>query len=461
MSTIGICHYKVGDTDGVSLEIDKWAQVLHWMGHDVHLCAGLLTDREGFLIEELYHHRRDVERITRNAFCEFSDYESEADFEEEILALSERIACRVRAFIDASSIDLLVVDNVWSIGANLPAAIAFTKVIRECRVPAVAHHHDFYWEEPRGMTPSCGIARTLAREHLPPKDPLITHVVINSLAQRELPKRSGIDSRVIPNVFDFSGDCWVFDAYNRGFRRSIDVNENDVVVLQATRVLERKGIELAIDLVKELDESRNRTALQRAGLYDGRRFDPNSRIVLVLAGYVEDGSEDYLQRLKRKIERERVEARFIADRVRSTREEIDGSRVYSLWDCYTMADLVAYPSLFEGWGNQFLEAICARLPIALFEYPVYREDIQEQGFEVISFGREVNEVDDLGLVCVSEQAIRRAARQAVEVLTDSSLRQRMTEHNFQLGRNHYSLESLERYLTAIVGSVFNEPNLNH
>ena len=33
MKNIGIFHYKVGGTDGVSLEIDKWKKVLEEMGH--------------------------------------------------------------------------------------------------------------------------------------------------------------------------------------------------------------------------------------------------------------------------------------------------------------------------------------------------------------------------------------------------------------------------------------------
>jgi hypothetical protein len=38
MKTIGILHCQVGGPDGVSLEIDKWKQVLEEMGHTVHLC---------------------------------------------------------------------------------------------------------------------------------------------------------------------------------------------------------------------------------------------------------------------------------------------------------------------------------------------------------------------------------------------------------------------------------------
>jgi glycosyltransferase involved in cell wall biosynthesis len=455
MTTIGLCHYQVSGTDGVSLEMDKWRQVLEGMGHAVHLCGGDLGTTEGFLIEELYHHREDVARIHRNAFDRLTDYESEADLEKEVLELADRMERGLRAFIDEFSIDLLIPNNVWSIGMNLPAAVAFTRVVHELKIPAIAHHHDFYWETFRGMAPTCAVVRHIIQECLPPTDPLVTHVVINSLIQAELRQRSGVESTIVPNVFDFAGEPWGIDDYNRDFREVIGVNKNDIVVLQATRIVERKGIELAIDLVEEINDPSNIAKLQEAGLYDGRRFTKDDRVVLVLAGYSEDRTENYLSRLKRKIERAGIEARFIAERVASRREESDGERLYSLWDCYALADLVTYPSLFEGWGNQFLEAIRAKLPVAIFEYPVYRADIQEKGFDVISLGSEVKGTDEAGLVFISEAMVRRATEKVVEVLTDSSVRQAMVDRNFELGREDYSLESLEKRLNNIIKQTGN------
>ena len=451
MSNIGICHYKVGGTDGVSLEMDKWKVVLEELGHTVHLCGGDLGGTEGFLIEELYHHRDDIERITRNAFDRLTDHENEVGLITEILSLADRIEQGLRSFIDEFSIDILIPNNIWSIGVNLPAAIAFARVVRERGIPAIAHHHDFYWETFRGMAPTCEAVRHIAQECLPPSNPLISHVVINSLVQAELRVRNGVESTVVPNVFDFAGKPWCVDEYNRGFREAIEVNENDILVLQATRIVERKGIELAIDLVKELGKPSNIAKLQQDGLYNGRQFDKDSRIVLILAGYAEDKAGEYLGKLKRKIDREKIDARFISDKIRSRREEIDGERRYSLWDSYVFADLVTYPSLFEGWGNQFLEAIRAKLPIAVFEYPVYRSDIQSKGFDVISLGSKLAGMDDLGLVTVSEEIIRQAAEKSVEALTDSSSRQAMIERNFDSAKRHYSLESLERQLVNIIG----------
>jgi glycosyltransferase involved in cell wall biosynthesis len=333
--------------------------------------------------------------------------------------------------------------------------VAFTRVVRKLEIPTVAHHHDFYWETLRGMIPTCETTARIAREYLPPKDPLITHVVINSLVQAELRQRSGVESTIVSNVFDFAGDPWGIDEYNRDFREAIGVNENDIVVLQATRIVERKGIELAIDLVAEMNRHAYRKKLWKKGLYDGRKFDKKSRIVLVLAGYSEDRTERYLSRLKRKIERAGIEARFIAERVASRREESDGERLYSLWDCYALADLVTYPSLFEGWGNQFLEAIRAKLPVTIFEYPVYRADIREKGFDAISLGSSVEGTDESGLVFISKATVRCATAKAVEVLTNSSARQAMVERNFELGRENYSLESLAQQLDNIMKQTGN------
>ncbi len=453
MTTIGLCHYKIGDTDGVSLEMDKWETALQRMGHTVYLCGGDLGTRDGYLIEELYHHREDAERMARNAFYDLNDYPNGAALERDIVSLSRVIEEKLGAFIKEKRIDLLIVNNIWSIGANPAAAIAFTNVVRNQRIPAIGHHHDFHWESFRGMRATCLEAQRIVDQYLPPTDPLISHVVINSFAQEELRVRRGVASTIVPNVFDFSDQDWQIDDYNRDFRSEIGVREGDILVLQATRIVPRKGIELAIDLVEKLGRSEFREQIEQKGVYDGRRFGTDDRITLVLAGYSEDPKKEYLNRLREKAESMGVELRVISDRVKSRRELQDGKKIYSLWDCYVFADLVTYPSLYEGWGNQFLEALRARVPIVVFEYPVYRADIKEKGFSVISLGSEVEGKDDLGLIHVSEQSLDRAAQESVRALTEGAFREGMVEQNFALGKRYYSLESLQQYVKELISRV--------
>lgn len=449
---IAIFHYKVGGTDGVSLEIDKWKRVLEEMGHSVYLCAGDLGSVEGTLIKEFYHHYPPIERLYRNTFLTLSDLNVDS-YRYEMEHWVEVFSQRLREFINKNKINLLIPQNIWSVAANPPLAIAMARVMREYKLPTVAHHHDFYWERYENIALTCSPAIDLADKYLPPRDSTIKHVVINSLTQKELLEHKGISSEVVPNVFDFDGTTWKIDADNADFRERLGLRENDLLILQATRIVPRKGIELAIDFVKALNLPERRARLQKQGLYNGKHFDESSRIVLVLVGYATDDlTGHYKQSLQQKAKKAGVETLFIEDLVRGRRGSLKNQKVYSLWDTYPHADLITYPSLWEGWGNQLLEALYAKLPVVLFEYPVYQKDIADKKFKVISLGNKIVSQDSQGLVQVSPDVIERAANQAVDFLTKSDYREQVVEYNYEVAQENYSLAVLRRHLDELIGS---------
>ncbi|MGD8624343.1 MAG: glycosyl transferase family 1 [Anaerolineae bacterium] len=452
MKNIGILHYQVGRMDGVSLEIEKWKRVLEALGHRVYFAAGDLSTEEGTLIEEMYHLRPEVVRLYRSTFESLDGYPTEAAYRAELWRLASVLEEKLKAFVEEKEIDLLIPENVWSVAVNPSLSIALTRVIREMQVQALAHHHDFYWEREHGVALSCSTAVEMADKYLPPRDPLARHVVINSLAQQELAARKGIPAGIVPNVFDFEAPPWRLDDYNRDFRARIGLGPSDVLILQATRITPRKGIELAADFVQVLDTDRYRAQLEAQGLYDGRPFGPENRIVLVIAGYARDDlTGDYVDRLKARIAQTGIEALFIEDLIEGRRQTRGGEKVYSLWDAYVFADFVTYPSLDEGWGNQFLEAVYARMPLLLFEYPVYRADIKPKGFRTVSLGADLEGEDAQGLAQVTPEKLEAAAEEAVALLTNRQQRQAMVDHNFELGRRHFSLQTLETCLEQLVG----------
>ncbi len=450
---IAIFHFQVGHTDGVSLEIDKVKRVLEEWGHRVHLCAGHLGSTQGTLIREMYHHIPEIERLNRNTFVRLEDYD-QAGYAAEFERWTDILVKRLRSFLQEHQIDLIIALNVWCVGANLPLAIALERVRRELDLPALSHNHDFYWERISGVALTCSAAIELADKYLPPRGDRIQHVVINSLAQRELAERKGITSTVVPNTFDFNAPPWRVDEYNRDLRSRIGLRDNDLFILQATRIIERKGIEMALDFVKALDTPARRAQLQARPLFDGRIFTQDSRIVLVLAGYtLDDATGNYLNLLKAKARRNNVQMIHIGEIIGHERGERFKQKIYSLWDTYAHADFITYPSLWEGWGNQFLEALCARLPIVLFEYPVYRSDIKDKGFQVISLGSEIMGHDQLGLAEIAPEIIEAAADQAVALLTDAEKRADMVDHNHRIGRQHYSIQALREYLVPLINDL--------
>ncbi len=109
--------------------------------------------------------------------------------------------------------------------------------------------------------------------------------------------------------------------------------------------------------------------------------------------------------------------------------------MYTLGDIYPHADLVTYPSMVEGFGNAFLETIYYRKPIVLNNYSIYSFDIGPKGFDCVV-------IDGF----VAEHDVQRTSR----ILADPGLTQDIVEHNFHLGRRHYSYEVMERKVMDLV-----------
>lgn len=165
-----------------------------------------------------------------------------------------------------------------------------------------------------------------------------------------------------------------------------------------------------------------------------RRLD--RRATLLVTHEAGDEGREYLEYLEKLAGILDIEAIFGAERFDAQRgRSPNGDKVYSLADGYRAAALVTYCSSIEGFGNAFLEAIYHRRPLIMSAYEIFSRDIQPKGFSVMSFK---NFIPD-NLVA-----------QAGDILDDPSKAEEAVERNYQIGRRHYSLESLERRLHGIL-----------
>ncbi len=459
MAKLAFFQNRLGRTDGVSLEVDKWRAVLRdRLGHQVLYCSGNDDVPGNIVIPELYAQHPVTWKILQNATVTFRDYASESALEAEIYAHADVIEQRLLALIERERIELLLPNNLCSGGYQPAAAIAFHRVLRRTRLPAIVHSHDFYFEDSAEVRATCQTVASIYERYFPPKLPRVHHVVINRLAQAQLQARKNLSATVVPNVFDFDQPAWVADKFNGGLRSGFGIGANDLVALQATRILNRKGIELAIDLVAEMNQPERRRSLAGIKTAAGGTFGPQSRIVLLCAGIVEQIgiSGSYWPSLQTRAQQKGVELLHVGDQVKHSRGALaDGRTVYSLWDTYVHADFVTYPSTWEGWGNQFIEAVFARLPIVLFEYPVWCSDLGPVGFDVISLGAAATKAEN-GLVDVAPERLANAARGLIAVLRESSRRHAMTERNAQLAREHFSYASLQAVIEPLVKSALED-----
>jgi glycosyltransferase involved in cell wall biosynthesis len=438
---IALIHFRTGQTDGVSLEMDKWRFVLEKMGHQVRYISG--SPEADIYLPELNYKNPQNEKFVRNAYQHLSDYQNETAFKTEIMTDVEKLNQHLKEVIKKAKFDLLIPNNIFSLGWNIPAALALAKVIREFELPVICHHHDFYWERELYSDPSCNFIAEILADYFPPSLTNSEEVVINSLAQAELKKRKGLKSTVVPNVFNFQQQPWQIDSYNYDLRSKLGIKADDIIILHATRIAERKAIELAIETAAKLARQ-----LTNFELYDGRIFGPENEVVFLLPGLPE-AEAAYLEFLKQMAADYNLKLIFANQLFAQQRQQSAGQKIYSFWDSYVIADLITYTSIKEGWGNQLLEALFAQKPLLIFEYPVFRADLSSYGLKLASLGSDYQKRKN-GYIKLPAEQFKGAIQEAIKYLKDTSYRSEVVAHNFAVGARYFSYQRLENLLEKLL-----------
>ena len=432
---IGFISTRFAGTDGVSLETAKWATVLERLGHQCFYFAGE-CDRpadKSHLVPEAFYRHPEIDQINQQAYSGswtvtreargahpelahlhkdfFSIYVRPPAMTRRIHELKEYFKDELYKFVRRFDLEILVIENAVTIPLNLPLGLALTEFIAETGYPTIAHHHDFYWERQRFQVNCVGDYLAAA---FPPTLPSVRHVVINTIQSHQIASRYGATSRVIPNVMDFDSPPPAPDSYTDTVRADFGIQPGEYFFLQPTRVIQRKGIEHAIELMRRLEL-------------------PAKLIISHASG---DEGSDYEQHVREYANLLDVTVRFESDLVQDERSLTpDGRRIYTLGDVYPHADLVTYPSTIEGFGNAFLEAVYYRRLILVNNYSIYEVDIKPKGFRTVWFDG-----------FISDNTLEMVRH----ILKNSSRAHEWAEENYQLAKRYFSFTVLERRLESIV-----------
>ncbi|MBA2607491.1 MAG: glycosyltransferase family 4 protein [Actinobacteria bacterium] len=202
MPAVAVVSYRLGRTDGVSVEAAKWIGALRELDVDVFTVAG---DGTADVIHPglAFDAPDDVDPPTI-----------------EVLRTTFRDA------------DVVIAENICSLPMNPRASRAVAEALRDR--PAVLRHHDVAWQRDRFASWAEPV----------PTDDYWKHVCINALTQTQMAER-GVTADLIYNHFDLTRTGNAAAA-----RAAIGVG--GLLVLQPTRAIARKNIPESIKLAEQL-----------------------------------------------------------------------------------------------------------------------------------------------------------------------------------------------------------------
>lgn len=438
---IGFISTRFAGTDGVSLESAKWACILERLGHNIFYFCGE-SDRPPevcHVVPEAFYHHPIIDALNAEVFTGvwnhvykdrevhpeigelykdfFNVYTRPAKVTRQIQKLKEHFKENLYQFAYKFRLEALIIENALTIPVNIPLGLAITEFIAETGFPTIAHHHDFSWERQRFIN---NAAHDYLDAAFPPTLPSIHHVVLNSIQAQQLAWRKGLASEIIPNVMDFDQPPAPPNGYAENVRAELGVEPGQYFILQPTRIIQRKGIEHAIELTRRLDLPA-RLVISHSSGDEGSEYEKRVHEFAALLGVAVN-----------------FECAAVGE-ARGTTSE--GNKIYALADIYPYADLVTYPSAIEGFGNAFLEAVYYKRPLVVNNYSIYEADIRPKGFKVIEFDG-----------FISESTLQ----QAREALLHPEKFDEQCENNYAIAKRYYSFSMLERKLSHLLAECFGD-----
>ncbi len=469
---IGIIHSLIGKNDGVSIVIDQTVKAMvKYLDINLgnfYFLAAHSSPRFNALTDEVFWHKNEEHKTILQNFNNPS-----ADGLDELIHEKALYAKNViKDWVDANDIDLIIAHNT-SHPYNFLTAVGLGYFYEELQNEGIiwpklmVWWHDSYFERKIFSNPNKVIQKYL--KYLP--GTYVDSIVFINNQQVELGKKvfrqynnfrleKFFEQRttVIPNTSDISWDwenctddnCLAppQDNYNKSFFRDIELEQqaanrgfsldDTVILLQHTRVVPRKKIELAVDLAFMLEKKFKKEKQRKC-------------VALIISGHSGDEQNSYKQiltehytALRKSNPDSNVIFIFGENNILSHRDIIVDKKYYKFAEIPSViaahGGLGTYFSDVEGFGNNLLEMISMGLPVVINKYQVFKEEIEKFGFELPA-------IDNTGITTEMVDATYR-------LLTDILYRNQVVRHNLKVLRENLDHEIIVQKLKPLILNMF-------
>lgn len=471
---IGIIHSLIGKNDGVSIVIDQTVTAMSKylkinIGNFFFLAAHS-SPRFNAQTNDVFWHKSEAHKEIIRRFND-TDTEGLDEMIHENALYAKNV---IKEWVDKNHIDLIIAHNT-SHPYNFITAVGLGYYIEELREQGIiwpklmVWWHDSYFERAIFANPNPVIQKYL--KYLP--GTYVDSIAFINNQQIELGKKvfglyndNKLDkffehrTTVVPNTCDIPWDwkdldpdtdtaiCPPQDNYNDSFLDDIGLLkqikskgftlDETLILLQHTRVVPRKKIELAIDLAFALEKK-------------ARKNKDRKCVALIVSGHSGDEQNQYLNdlyvhysELCKANPDSNVILIFGEHNILSHRDIIVDKKFYKFAEIPSViaahGGLGTYFSEVEGFGNNLLEMISLGVPVVINKYEIYKEEIEKLGFDLPA-------TDNEGLTDELVNA-------AYKLLTDIPFRNKVVRHNLKVLHQNLDHEIIAQKLEPIIKSMY-------
>ncbi|WP_347840888.1 hypothetical protein [uncultured Draconibacterium sp.] len=472
---IGIIHSLIGKNDGVSIVIDQsveaMSQHLNINIGNFFFLAAHSSPRFNAQTNDVFWHKSEAHKSILNNFNN-PDAEGLDEMIHENALYAKQV---IKDWVEENDIDLIIAHNT-SHPYNFITAVGLGYYIEELRAEGIiwpklmVWWHDSYFERAIFAHPNKVIQKYL--KYLPGVTYVNSIAFINKqqidLGKRlfeehnstKLEKFFKLRTTVVPNTTEIPWKwehlptetnellCPEQDNYNDSFMKDIGLEkqvesrgftmDDTVILLQHTRVVPRKKIELAIDLAFELEKK-------------FRSNRKNKCLAVIVSGHSGDEQNQYLNNLYTHYTElckanpdSNVVLIFGEHNILSHRDIIVDKKFYKFAEVPSIVaahgGIGTYFSDVEGFGNNLLEMMSFALPAVINKYDVYKEEIEHYGFDLPA-------IDGGGITPDLVDA-------AYQLLTDIPYRNTIVKHNLQVLKEKLDHKIIAEKLEPIIKSMY-------
>jgi len=471
---IGIIHSLIGKNDGVSIVID---QTVHAMVDDMGIELGNIfflaahtSPRFNADTNDIFWHKNEIHKEIVTGFCDEASETLDQDIHEKAL---ESMGI-IEDWVKKNSIDLIIAHNT-SHPYNFITAVGLGYFIEKLRDRGIVWPkimvwwHDSYFEREQFANPNPVIKKYL--KYLPGTEidgiafingsqPELAKKLFHSLHFAKTEKFFETRAIVVPNTssidWEWKEQKWngkhlvapPKDNYNDTFFKDIGLIcevekrgysiDDTVILLQHTRVVPRKRIEVALDFAFELEKKY---------LAEGK----DKCLTLLISGHSGDEQadykkflNDYYDNLMSKNPKSNVVLIFGEHRILSHRDIIVDKKYYNFYEIPAVVaahgGMGTYFSDVEGFGNNLLEMISFGVPVVINKYDIYKTDIEHLGFSFPA-------IEDC-------QLNNEVIEESYQLLNNYAKRNEVTKHNLEVLEQKLDHNIIAEKLRPLISKMF-------